>query len=148
MMLWNIYFQLIRAPCKVVILVSDSRVNRCSSSSTSNGNSGSSSRDSDSGTSSNSESEGASSILVMTLLKIVTVVLWWGLPTLYKRKILIRGRRRHGLISDQEIPHFRNGLVQTLQMSVEMLWPELSILNNLIGLWARQFVPLMTDRLH
>ena len=75
MMLWNIYFQLIRAPCKAIISVSDSRVNGCSNSSTSNGDLGSPSSDLDSNTSSNGESEGVSSILAMTLLKIVTVVL-------------------------------------------------------------------------
>ena len=74
-MLWNIYFQLIRAPCKVIILVSDLRVNGCTNSNTSNGDSGSSSSDSDSNTSSDGESEGVSSILAMALLKIVTVVL-------------------------------------------------------------------------
>ena len=74
-MMWNIYFQLIRAPYKAVISVSDSRVNRCSNSCTSNGLSGSLSSDSDSDTSSDGESEGASSILAMDLLKIVTVVL-------------------------------------------------------------------------
>ena len=72
MMLWNIYFQLIRAPCKAIISVSDSRVNGCSNS---NGDLGSPSSDLDSNTSSNGESEGVSSILAMTLLKIVTVVL-------------------------------------------------------------------------
>nr|CAN77074.1 hypothetical protein VITISV_018471 [Vitis vinifera] len=44
-----------------------------------------------------------------------------------QEKILIRGRKRHGLIGDQEIPGFRNGLVQILWLSVEIFWPELSI---------------------
>ena len=61
---------------------------------------------------------------------------------------MIRGRRRYGLISDQEISGFRNGLVHTLQLSIEMFWLDLRILDYLIGLWTRQFVPLMTDRLH
>lgn len=74
-MLWSTNFQLICAPCKPVILVSGSRVNECSRSSTSNADSSSTSSDLDSNTSLDSESDGASSILAMTLLKMVTVVL-------------------------------------------------------------------------
>ena len=57
------------------------------------------------------------------------MILSWGLPIPYKEKVLIWGRKRHGLISDQEIPGFRNGLVQILQLSVEIFWPESCIPN-------------------
>ena len=74
-MLWSIYFQLMCAPCKTIILVSGSRVDGCSSPSTSNGDLGSSSSDSDLDTSSDGELEGAFSILGMALLKVVIKVL-------------------------------------------------------------------------
>ena len=45
---------------------------------------------------------------------------------------MIQGRKRHGLISDQEIPGFRKGLVQILRLSVEIFWPE-SCLPNYCG---------------
>ena len=54
---------------------------------------------------------------------------------MYKEKVLIQGRKRHGLIGDQEIPGFRNGLVQILQLSVEIFWLELCIPN----IWARGY---------
>ena len=48
---------------------------------------------------------------------------------------MIRGRKRHGLIGNQEIPGFRKSLVQILQPSVEIFWPELCIPN----IWARGY---------
>ena len=74
-MLWSIYFQVMCAPWKAIVLVSVSRVDGCSSLSTSNGDLGSSSSDSNSDTSSDGELEGASSILGMALLKVVIKVL-------------------------------------------------------------------------
>ena len=57
------------------------------------------------------------------------MILSWVLPIPYKEKVLIWGRKRHGLISDQEIPGFWNGLVQILQLSVEIFWPKSCIPN-------------------